>query len=147
MIINRPAFCRICGAPIDPSTKRIKYCSQECYLKASKEKQRQFWREKSYTLKPYLSGSKRIEGYAHLAAAVVIAAIEDIKRCSLQDIRNYEDPVYRASRDRLPQRCKDYMSAKSFLLSERFRMFYNFSGKEIYNLIIREKEKKERGQE
>lgn len=128
--VSRLKYCRVCGKEIPEHAKYKLYCSKQC--------QREGEKAAGYgTVK-----GKHKDGYISLATAIIITAIHDIRACSLRDIERYEDPAYMA-KGAATAKCLRYQSAKSFLLSQRFNMFCEWSGKDIYNYLLEEKKQKE----
>lgn len=137
--VSRQKRCRVCGREIPQSSKRRVYCSSECMAEATREKSRIYWHTKGKYHIPAFGNVSLLHqaGYDGLAATVVQLAIEDIRACSLRDIERY------MAKGAATAKCMRYLSAKSFLLSQRFTMFCEWSGKDIYNYLIEEKKQKE----
>jgi len=150
MGVKKQKLCKICGQPIPDDVAMRQYCSPECKKEGERLLKQQYYqknKEELYIKRCIRNGwrlpkEKRETGLGVLIAEVVIKAIQDIRAVSLEDVRRYEDPDYWAHKSgHMPNRAMNYLTAKKFLLSERFdTLCGRLSGKDIYNKLIREKE-------
>ena len=139
--------CFICGREIKDKRKKI-YCSFECKLEARRRRARLFKHYQSYDIIGEIMKRQHGTGYIALANAIIGTAIEDIRILDKRQIRNFENPAYRArvlsrAKEGKPGRTvralKNYMDAKEFLLGRRITGLTEHDGKEIYKLLMREK--------
>lgn len=142
--VSRLKCCRVCGKEIPEHVKYKLYCSKQCQREGEKAAVREYYHRKAKHLRPRYGTEKRKheDGYISLATEIISTAIDDIRACSLRDIERYEDPAYMAKGAATAKGMR-YLSAKIFLLSQRFNMFCEWSGKDIYNYLIEEKKQKE----
>lgn len=139
--------CFICGREITDKRKKI-YCSFECKMEARRRRARLFKQYKNYDIIGDIMNRQHGTGYIALANAIIGTAVEDIRILDKRQIRNFENPAYRArvlSRategkpGRTVRALKNYMDAKEFLFGRRITGLTEHDGKEIYKLLMREK--------
>lgn len=142
--VSRLKYCRVCGKEIPEHVKYKLYCSKQCQREGEKAACREYYHRHVKHMRPRYGTvkGKHEDGYISLATEIICTAIDDIRACSLREIERYEDPAYMA-KGAATAKCMRYLSAKSFLLSQRFTMFCKWSGKDIYNYLIEEKKQKE----
>lgn len=142
--VSRLKYCRVCGKEIPEHVKDKLYCSKQCQREGEKAAGREDYHRKAKHIRPRYGTvkGKTEDGYISLATEIIRTAIDDIRACSLRDIERYEDPAYMA-KGAATAKCLRYLSAKSFLLSQRFKRFCEWSGKDIYNYLLEEKKQKE----
>ena len=145
--IAKQKYCAVCGQPISKGSGLRKYCSRECKPIGEHIVKRKYYhnnKEILYLRRRIRQGKhvgKPDAGYDVLASDVVVAAIQDIRAVTLEEIKRYEDPAYRAKKEgHIPRKGINYLTATAFLLSDRFDSFCKYNGKDIYNMLIREKE-------
>lgn len=137
--VSRQKRCRVCGKEILEHVKYKLYCSKQCQREGEKSAGRDYYHRKVKHMCPRYGTvkGKHEDGYISLATEIIRTAIDDIRACSLRDIERYE------AKGAATAKYMRYLSAKSFLLSQRFTMFCEWNGKDIYNYLIEEKKQKE----